>query len=392
MTVMKIGDITQIKSGYAFQSKRFNGEGKGMPLIRIRDVGKNNPITYYEGDYSEEYVVKKGDFLISMDGEFKIAQWKGQTALLNQRVCKIAANEHFIDSKYMYYFLPRELQKIEDTTSFVTVKHLSVKQIKDIEMSLPPIEEQKKIALILSKAQTLIEKRKEAIAKLDELVQSVFSSMFGDPIKNEKGWEQVSLNNIGETIGGLQVTSKRSIHPIEVPYLRVANVFRDFLNLSEIKFMQVTQREFDRTKLVAGDILIVEGHGNQNEIGRSAVWDDSIQGCVHQNHLIKFRANRKWVNPVFVSAFLNSPSGRRQLLKYSNTTSGLNTISTTTVKKLIVYLPPLELQNKFEFIIGRIKEEKKQMEQSLSELQINLQSLLQHAFKGELDINKKLTV
>ena len=81
-----------------------------------------------------------------MDGDFRLAIWNGGKALLNQRVCKITPNESVFNSGYMYYMLPKELKRIEDTTSFATVKHLSVKKIKDIKIPLPPLDQQKKIA------------------------------------------------------------------------------------------------------------------------------------------------------------------------------------------------------------------------------------------------------
>jgi type I restriction enzyme, S subunit len=112
-------------------------------------------------------------------------------------------------------------------------------------------------------------------------LKSTFLEMFGDPVRNEKGWEKKDLGDISQIQGGLQVTIKRADNPVELPYLRVANVYRDFLNLSEIKTIKVTKTEAERVRLEKGDILVVEGHGNPTEIGRSAVWDGSIENCLH---------------------------------------------------------------------------------------------------------------
>ncbi len=111
--------------------------------------------------------------------------------------------------------------------------------------------------------------------------------MFGDPVTNPKGWEEDFVQNLGSLQGGIQVSAKRNSFPLKVPYLRVANVYRNQLELNEIKTIGLTENEFNRTLLVKDDILIVEGHGNKREIGRSAIWDGSIKGCVHQNHLIR---------------------------------------------------------------------------------------------------------
>ena len=131
-----LGEHIEILSGYAFKSKEFNNDGHGIPVVRIRDVGKKKSNTFYDGEYSKVYLLDNGDLLIGMDGDFRLAKWQGGKALLNQRVCKITPRESSLNKEYMYYLLPRELKKIEDTTSFATVKHLSVKKIKDIKIHL----------------------------------------------------------------------------------------------------------------------------------------------------------------------------------------------------------------------------------------------------------------
>ncbi len=79
-----IGKYLEIKSGFAFDSNLFNSEGKGLPLIRIRDVGKNKSETYFSGSYSDDFIVRKGDLLVGMDGDFRISEWLGENSLLNQ--------------------------------------------------------------------------------------------------------------------------------------------------------------------------------------------------------------------------------------------------------------------------------------------------------------------
>ena len=106
-----------------------------------------------------------------------------------------------------------------------------------------PSTEQKRIAGILDAADALRAKRREALGQLDTLLQSTFLDMFGDPVTNPMGWEVTTVNGIGSVQGGLQVTSKRRSLPIERPYLRVANVFRGFLELDELKTIRLTEAE-----------------------------------------------------------------------------------------------------------------------------------------------------
>jgi type I restriction enzyme, S subunit len=155
--------------------------------------------------------------------------------------------------------------------------------------------------------------------------------------------------------GGVQVSTKRVMLPVELPYLRVANVMRGSLNLSEIKMIRVTAAEAQRTSLVRGDVLVVEGHGNPNEIGRAAVWDGSIAVCTHQNHLIRARPDRSCLTPEYLETFLNSDVGRRILIQNGKTTSGLNTISTRNVKDVAIPLPPIALQTAFAEQVQRFE-------------------------------------
>ena len=117
MSQIKLTDICNIQYGYAFDASLFSTlREDGMPLIRIRDVKDGCTSTYYKGEFSEEYVIHKGDYLIGMDGEFNIEPWQSEDALLNQRVCKIGAKTKDISIRYVYRFLKKELKRIEEDT------------------------------------------------------------------------------------------------------------------------------------------------------------------------------------------------------------------------------------------------------------------------------------
>ena len=263
-------------------------------------------------------------------------------------------------------------------------KTLNKAKLKLLPVPLPSLVEQKRIAGVLDTADALRHKRREALAELDILLQSTFLDMFGDPATNLKGWEMTTVGRIGSVQGGLQVTSKRRSLPIERPYLRVANVFRGYLDLNEVKTIRLTESEVLRTSLYCEDILIVEGHGNKAEIGRCARWDGSIDECVHQNHLIRLRCDRSKAAPIYVENFINSPGGRRGLIGTSRTTSGLNTISVSKVRRSEIQLPPLDLQHRFAAICEAIDQQKARQHAHLAELDTLFTSLQSRAFRGEL--------
>lgn len=138
MRTARLSDVAKLDYGFAFDSKRFNKEGRGLPLVRIRDVVPGRSDTYYSGEYTDRYLVEDGDFLIGMDGQFNLACWQGGKALLNQRVCRIGALDDSLDRAYLARFMPAALKAIEDSTPFVTVKHLSAGVLGGVRVPLPP--------------------------------------------------------------------------------------------------------------------------------------------------------------------------------------------------------------------------------------------------------------
>lgn len=185
----KLKEVLKIQNGYAFNSKQF-GEDKGLQLIRIRDLKDGyKTVVKYDGDYDKKYIVKKGDFLIGMDGEFECYEWKGEDSLLNQRVCRLENFEESLLPKYLFHIINKYLKDIEDVTTYTTVKHISSRQIYNIEFPIPPLPEQKQIVAILDKAFAAIDQAQANIVKNIENARELFDS------KREYYFIQLSVNN-----------------------------------------------------------------------------------------------------------------------------------------------------------------------------------------------------
>ena len=217
----------------------------------------------------------------------------------------------------------------------------------------------------------------------DSYLQSVFLEMFGDPVSNPKGWETLPIEKTCDVQGGLQLSQRRELLSLKAPYLRVANVYRNHLDLSEVKMIGLTEDEFQRVCLQKDDVLVVEGHGNSKEIGRCALWDGSIAECVHQNHLIRMRVKSSDIAPTYLSYYMNIGGGA-YFERTSNTTSGLNTISTGIVKRCPLVFPPLSLQQKFATIVQRFERLRSQQREADRQAEHLFQSILHRAFRGEL--------
>jgi len=142
---VRLGDVVEILNGYPFSSEQFSNDS-GTPLLRIRDVVRGQTETYFKGKFDPLFLVRPGELVVGMDGDFNCGPWRGEVALLNQRVCKLTPNRQFIEPSYFDKVLPGYLQAINAATSSLTVKHLSSRTIADIPLPLPPRNEQRRLA------------------------------------------------------------------------------------------------------------------------------------------------------------------------------------------------------------------------------------------------------
>lgn len=341
-------------------------------------------------DTSRYKVVRPGDFAFD-----PMLLWSGSISRHTSKRIGIVSPAYCVfrlinglNPRFLYLYLthPGRLP-FYDSISFGTNERRRKAQFSDfakLEIPVPPITEQERIVKLLDEADELRKLRAQADRRTATLIPASFHKMFGDPSNNSRGWKLTAICEMAEVQGGLQVTSLRDAYPQRRPYLRVANVQRGFLILDVIKEIGLLDSEYDRVKLAKGDLLLVEGNGNPNEVGRAAIWDGSIEDCVHQNHLIRVRPSTDLLTSDYLLAFVNSESGRSYFQGSGNTTSGLVTISTSIVKNCRIPLPPLTLQKEFAARVTEIRA--MQVEQATSRRRLDdlFQSMLHRAFQGEL--------
>ena len=202
-----------------------------------------------------------------------------------------------------------------------------------------------------------------------------------------EGWLWVRLGSISDVAGGITKNQKRNNLPCKMMYLRVANVYADKILTDDVYKIGVTAEEARKVALEIGDLLIVEGNGSIDQIGRVAVWDGALPVCGHQNHLIRVRLAAKSV-PRFVLQYLLSPQGRELIVKEASSTSGLHTLSISKVSNLIV---PVASSAEESAVVARIEEKLSRVDWALEQVDTQLarskalrQSILKKAFVGQL--------
>ncbi|ACL72860.1 restriction endonuclease subunit S [Thioalkalivibrio sulfidiphilus] len=180
--VKRLGSVLKFQVGFPFSSIYFNDEFQGIRLIKNRDLKASDQIISYTGDYRHEFLVKDGDLLIGMDGDFIPCLWGEGVALLNQRVGRVIPLSG-LDAKFAYYYLIAPLKKIEDSTSSTTVKHLSHGDVEGIEEPLPEVEEQIAIATTLSDMDAEIATLEAKLAKARQLKQGMMQALLTGRIR-----------------------------------------------------------------------------------------------------------------------------------------------------------------------------------------------------------------
>ena len=194
--MVRLGDVATYVNGFAF--KPADWSNKGIPIIRIQNLtGTSDVVNYYDKKYSTKYEINNGDVLISWSASLGVYEWKKGKALLNQHIFKVVFDKLVLDKRFFVFVIAEKLREMSSLVHGSTMKHITKKYFDRIEIQLPPLESQKKIATALDSANALIEKRKEQIEKLDFLIKSQFIEMFGDPVTNPKGWYEEKLCGLG---------------------------------------------------------------------------------------------------------------------------------------------------------------------------------------------------
>lgn len=403
MEYIKLKDICDLKNGYAFKSSDYV-EKSDVLNCRMSNIRPNatfdaeyNP-KYLPNDYAEkykEYLLDDGDLIIAMTdlandpkilGVPTIVYTNGYKMLLNQRVGKLLLlNERSIKKKYLKYALsvPQNRGYFKKFAGGGVQINIGKAEILNIDIPYCDIETQNKIVEVLDKAQSLIEKKKEQIELLDELVKSRFVEMFGNPVSNKMNWNIEKLGELGHFKNGMnykQLDSGYNIKFLGVGDFKYGNKINSIELLQRLKLQEKPSKEY---LLRNNDIVFVRSNGSKELVGRCVLIGDLGEDITYSGFCIRYRNKSEKLKPNFLINLFSNDSFKKYLKKDSRG-ANINNLNQQILSNLEIILPSIELQNKFSEFVTKIDEIKSKMEASLSELEDNFNSLMQRAFKGEL--------
>lgn len=250
---------------------------------------------------------------------------------------------------------------------------------------LPPLDEQRRIATILDKADALRCKRKRALEILDGLTQSIFLDIFGDPLRDGPRWSRIApLSKLADIGSG--ITKGRKLNGSatrSVPYLAVANVQDKALDLSAVKTIDATDDEIARYRLEADDLLLTEG-GDPDKLGRGTLWSGEIPEMIHQNHVFRVRVTSDQILPLYLNWLVGSSYGKAYFLRLAKQTTGIASINKTQLSEFPVIVPPLDKQRLFVERAKAVSIVAAHQSSLANHIKTLFSSLQHRAFAGEL--------
>ena len=396
-TQKPLKELGSLVAGIAFAPGLQGRQGLELPFAKVGDISV--AAKTYDGELRHtRHSVSTGD-LAQLGGrpipENSIVFAKiGEAIRLNNQA--ITVRPTMIDNNVMA-FLPdtRQLEFRYAVHAFqqinlylladkTTVPAIRKSRLADVQIIVPPLEEQKRIAAILDKADAIRRKREQAIQLADEFLRSLFLDMFGDPVRNPKGWPARTLGNLSPELRyGTSVKCLEFGEEGALPVLRIPNVIQGKLDFSNVKYASLNAREKAALLLQRGDVLFVRTNGNPNYIGRCAVFDQEMP-AVFASYLIRARFSLSACVPDFLSALVMLPAFRAVMLREAQTTAGNYNISASSLATLPIILPPISKQRKFAEINQHIRHTFLGSHRCLALGQALSASVTQRAFKGDL--------
>jgi len=379
VTFSTLGEVAEFINGAAFKPQDW-GE-IGNKIIRIQNLtDKSKPFNRTTRQINERLHVHHGDLLVSWSATLGVFEWEdSEVGLLNQHIFRVLANPNKVDKRYLRHALELALLDMRKHMHGATMLHVNRGEFLSTKLYLPSISEQRRIAAILDQADALRAKRREALAHLDSLTQSIFVEMFGDPITNPLNWPRVTLGDLVLSASdGPHVSPKYS--DTGVPFLSTRHVRPGEISWEDLKFITSEEAavQWKKCKPERGDLLYTKG----GTTGFAAVvnTDESFAIWVH---VALLKPNFQKVDSTWLESMINTGYCYRQSQELTHGIANRD-LGLKRMIRIGMYQPPIELQRKFALRSSSVDVLKSNYRKSLAELDTLFVSLQHQAFRGEL--------
>lgn len=382
--MMRLGAIAEFVNGRAFKPSDWSEIG--LPIIRIQNLNDpKKPFNFFKGPYSDKILICNGDVLLSWSGtpgtSFGCFKWEGANGLLNQHIFKVNLNETICNKDYFVYAVNKNLELIiRQAHGGVGLQHITKAKLEKIEIPLPPLPVQERIVAILDAADTLRQKDQALLKKYDEIKQSLFLDMFGDPFSGKTYLLKGSIS----IVGGYAFKSEDFVDT-GIPLIKIGTINKGYFDTANFSFLPANFLEkYDKWKVKKGDLLMsLTGTVGKDDYGNVEIADDTFKYYLLNQRVAKISPISNSYLPEFLYALFSYKHTKARIIKI-NRGVRLANISNKDIENLSVIRPSMEDQQKFVFAMREVRKQKTYVEMNIKKSEELFQSLLQKAFNGEL--------
>lgn len=415
-----LGDVVTGSTPLTVRSDYWNGH---VPFFTPGDLAQGRTVhatkrTVTELGAETGRPLPQGSVMVTCIGNIGRVSLAGVSGITNQQINSIVPAPS-VDARYLMYGLcsPGCQAQMQSLASATTVSIINKAKFSSVLVPMVPLQQQVQIVAAIDEQFSCLDVGVAAMERAHRNLLRITDAVLNAAVEGRlsdqatpvvatpegipttvglhplpPGWRWEKIDDVAQVQGGIQKQPKRRPGQNAQPYLRVANVLRGRLDLSEVQMMELFSGELEKFRLRQGDLLVVEGNGSRDQIGRSALWGDEIPDCVHQNHIIRVRPGPT-ILPSYLDIFWNSPGAAERLQQIASTTSGLYTLNTQKVKNTLIAVPPLDEQTR----IAAEVERRISLVESLEHASTNVQSrsealrrsILRSAFRGDLVAHKQ---
>lgn len=394
MRTVTLGEVCKVVSGSTPKREKAEYWGGNIPWVTPKEINRlpspylwdsEEKITQEGFNSCSTSLLPAGSVLLSSRAPIGLLAINKIPVCTNQGFKSLVPSEE-INAEYLYYVLKANVKALQARGNGATFKELAKPAVEDFEIPLPPLDYQIRIAHLLGKVETLIAQRKQHLQQLDDLLKSVFLEMFGDPVRNEKGWTITSLDQHGSFKNGLNFgkgESGASVRYLGVGDFKSKAKLDDFENLSFIELNEPPTADYF---LQDHDLLFVRSNGNKALVGRCMAVYPGAEQATFSGFCIRYRINNANLQPIFIAYLFRSTAFRRVLLQ-GGQGANIQNINQQILSSLPIPVPSKDLQKQFTNIVDKVESLKSRYQASLIDIDQLYGELSQKIFRDEVDLS-----
>ncbi|WP_073114153.1 restriction endonuclease subunit S [Fibrobacter sp. UWCM] len=323
----------------------------------------------------QDYILESGDLLLShinskayIGRTVKYEKQGDEKIIHGMNLLRLRANPEVISSSLFAYY--SKSMKFKDAVArirkdAVNQSSMAISDLRKIVVPVPPLDEQSRIVAELDLLTGIIDKQNAQLKELDNLAQTIFYDMFGDPIENPKRWEVKKLGDVSTSVS--YGTSSPSSTVGKYKYLRMNNItYEGFLDLTDLKYIDMDDAEFEKYSVREGDVLF--NRTNSMDLIGKTTYIHNMEPMIIAGYIIRVRLVDS-VLPVYVSKFMNMPAMKKKLKGMAKGAVNQANINSKELKSIDIPLPPLALQQSFAEKIQSIEKQKETIRASIVDTQ-----------------------